>query len=177
MVSKSGTNYLNPKEIFSTSDIATLLDVTPETVRRWIRNGELSYLRRGQSYQVSGYQLARFAKDYPERVDGKVAPANVIFVGKTDGVRYEEIKNSKITKEEARSYWQLNSTNRYLKGIVSIRSEAVAGPDGLQRDKFEEALLYELRGLYTDMMALCDEINAQGREENQGVAESQEETD
>ena len=49
--------------MFTVSEICSLLDVSIETVRRWIRSGELKAQKNGKSYLVSRKDLRDYLSD------------------------------------------------------------------------------------------------------------------
>ena len=46
--------------------VSSLLNVNPETVRRWVRSGELKSLRVGKVIDISESNLHNFIKDHPK---------------------------------------------------------------------------------------------------------------
>lgn len=48
------------KRLFTTAEVAELLVVNPETVRRWIRTGELAAQTVARSHRVERAELERF---------------------------------------------------------------------------------------------------------------------
>jgi excisionase family DNA binding protein len=60
-----------PEKMFSVEDIAGELAVNPETVRVWIRTGELVALSIGRGYRISRADLDDFIRrrrtDYQKR--------------------------------------------------------------------------------------------------------------
>jgi excisionase family DNA binding protein len=49
-------------DLYSPTDIATYLDVTPETVRRWVRTGRLRSIQAGRQYRIRQADLAHFLR-------------------------------------------------------------------------------------------------------------------
>ncbi len=64
-----------PDKMLSVEEIAGELEVNPETVRVWIRTGELVALSIGKGYRISRTDLNEFIKsrrtDYKKRRDEK----------------------------------------------------------------------------------------------------------
>lgn len=60
-----------PDEMLSVEDVANELKVNPETVRVWIRSGELVALSIGRGYRISRTDLDDFIRrrrtDYKKR--------------------------------------------------------------------------------------------------------------
>lgn len=48
------------KQTYSVSDAADLFDVDPESVRRWIRSGDLKASKIGRGYRISRPDLREF---------------------------------------------------------------------------------------------------------------------
>lgn len=49
-------------EYLTTADVAEILKVNVETVRRWIRDNEISYIDIGKGYRISEDDLEQFIK-------------------------------------------------------------------------------------------------------------------
>ena len=47
-------------EYYTTAEVADMLKVNIETVRRWIRNNELGYIDIGRGYRISKVDLDKF---------------------------------------------------------------------------------------------------------------------
>ena len=62
-----------PEKMLSVEDVADELQVNPETVRVWIRSGELVALSIGKGYRISRADLDDFIRrrrtDYKKRRD------------------------------------------------------------------------------------------------------------
>lgn len=58
---------------YTVEDVATLLSVHPDTVRRWIKNKELHALNLGPraGYRISKVALEDFIREHEERPDGQ----------------------------------------------------------------------------------------------------------
>ena len=69
---RQGINIM-PEKMLSVEEIANELGVNPETVRVWIRSGELVAYSIGKGYQISRTDLEDFIKrrrtDYKKRHD------------------------------------------------------------------------------------------------------------
>ncbi len=67
-----------PDKMLSVEDVADELGVNPETVRVWIRSGELVALSIGKGYRISRADLDDFIRrrrtDYRKRRDGNEEP-------------------------------------------------------------------------------------------------------
>ncbi len=67
-----------PDKMLSVEDVAAELGVNPETVRVWIRSGELVALSIGKGYRISRADLDDFIRrrrtDYRKRRDGNEEP-------------------------------------------------------------------------------------------------------
>ncbi len=67
-----------PDKMLSVEDIAAELGVNPETVRVWIRSGELVALSIGKGYRISRADLDDFIRrrrtDYKKRRDENEEP-------------------------------------------------------------------------------------------------------
>jgi excisionase family DNA binding protein len=67
-----------PDKMLSVEDIADELGVNPETVRVWIRSGELVALSIGKGYRISRADLDDFIRrrrtDYKKRRDETEEP-------------------------------------------------------------------------------------------------------
>jgi excisionase family DNA binding protein len=67
-----------PGKMLSVEDIAAELGVNPETVRVWIRSGELVALSIGKGYRISRADLDDFIRrrrtDYKKRRDENEEP-------------------------------------------------------------------------------------------------------
>lgn len=48
---------------YSVEKVAEILDLTPETIRRWIRSGKLKATKPGQSYKIRREDLEKLLKD------------------------------------------------------------------------------------------------------------------
>ena len=54
---------LEPERVYTVSDVAALLQVGPETVRRWLRRGDLLGFMLGGTklgYRIRGSEIQRF---------------------------------------------------------------------------------------------------------------------
>lgn len=51
------------KPVMKTSDVASLVGMTEESVRRWIRAGDLPAIKTGDGYRISRADLSRFWKE------------------------------------------------------------------------------------------------------------------
>lgn len=85
------------KRAFSTSEVAEMLDVHVETVRRWIRNDELPAAKFGRNWKVSAPDLNEF---WRERGGGKL----VEVTGKTGG--HDVLEEIKSEREAAGDDWK-----------------------------------------------------------------------
>jgi excisionase family DNA binding protein len=54
---------MEPQIVYTLSEVALLFSVSRETVRRWIRAGQLSASRAGREYKVSRSDLAAFYRN------------------------------------------------------------------------------------------------------------------
>ena len=67
-----------PEKMLSVEEIANELGVNPETVRVWIRSGELVALSIGRGYRISRTDLDDFIRrrrtDYKKKRDEKEEP-------------------------------------------------------------------------------------------------------
>lgn len=59
------------EQLFTTAEAGGLLKVHPETIRNWIRRGELAAIRVGRSWRIKRVDLERIAEQ------GTVEPGQV----------------------------------------------------------------------------------------------------
>jgi excisionase family DNA binding protein len=65
------------EQLFTTTEAGGLLKVHPETIRNWIRRGELAAIRVGRSWRIKRVDLERIAEQgtvEPGRVKEAVQP-------------------------------------------------------------------------------------------------------
>lgn len=67
------TSSEDGKRAFSTAEVADMLDVHVETVRRWIRDDDLKAAKIGRQWKVSAPDLNEF---WQSRGGGKVVEIN-----------------------------------------------------------------------------------------------------
>ena len=56
------------EQLFTTDEAAELLKVHPETVRNWIRRGDLAAIRVGRNWRIKRPDLERIAERGSEEV-------------------------------------------------------------------------------------------------------------
>lgn len=56
------------EQLFTTDEAAELLKVHPETVRNWIRRGDLAAIRVGRNWRIKRPDLERIAERGTEEV-------------------------------------------------------------------------------------------------------------
>lgn len=86
-------------------DVASKLYVNPETVRRWIRKGELAACRMGDYFEISPEAVQEFVNThtkYQWKYKGSIAAANsdLIPAQNPDEIRYD-VLNMRLTNLEA----------------------------------------------------------------------------
>lgn len=81
--------------------VSSLLNVNPETVRRWVRSGELKSLRVGKAIDISESNLHNFIKDRPKY-------ARLLSSKETDSKNYNKITISEKDFEIIQDIVSLN---------------------------------------------------------------------
>ena len=56
-------------KLLSVEEVATQLGVTPDSVRHWIRDKQLTAIRLGNKYKIRESDLERFLKERETRKD------------------------------------------------------------------------------------------------------------
>lgn len=79
---------------YTVNDISKMLCVNPETVRRWVRNGELISVKssRKTGNKISEIALEDFIRKHPKyNRDSTMDPRDIGY--SVDAISYEELEN------------------------------------------------------------------------------------
>lgn len=75
MLALAQTVPVTRAKLYRVDDVAEMLDVTPDTVRRWIANGQLRGVRVGGQWRVPASAVDKFLDPDPI-ADSFTAPAD-----------------------------------------------------------------------------------------------------